>query len=203
MTATPDDPNARGAEDFDAEFAALMQGMNFDESLFGSVPDDLSSLDDSAPVADPSEPKPIAIVATPLASAKALAGVVRLAMAAVDDSVEFPAGAVTAEAESGALVIGEVPEEEAHTLARLTSLGLQRQGIVMFWRKGDRMIAARYRRGENEGEISPALVLGALSSEVEDLLLGVTSLKDIDTTYDPASLSRLDAMKWIAGGRGK
>ncbi|ANP28143.1 MULTISPECIES: hypothetical protein [Dermabacter] len=197
---TPTGPNAPGS-------AGSLTGPtpghpgHADETF--DVPDDLSGLNDTAPADDPTSPTPIAIVATPLASAKALAGVVRLALAAEDDRTPFPEGAVTANAESGAILTGNVSEEEAHTLARLASLGLQRQGVVMFWRRGDRMIACRYRYGRNEGETSPALVLGALAGEVEDLLLGLNTLEDIDETYDPSSISRLEAMKWIAGGRHK
>ena len=252
MTATPsrgdNGENDPEKAKIDAEFEAMMQGIDFDDSVLDSgeepptgyavpgslrkptgpnspgsagsltgptpghpghnhddfdVPDDLSSLNDTAPADDPDSPTPIAIVATPLASAKALAGVVRLALAAEDDRTPFPEWAVTAEAESGAILTGHVSEEEAHTLARLASLGLQRQGVVLFWRRGDRMIACRYRYGRNEGETFPALVLGALSGEVEDLLLGVDALEDFDDTYDPSSISRLEAIKWIAGGRRK
>lgn len=167
------------------------------------VPDDLSTLNDSAPAEDPNAPRPLAVIATPLASAKALAGVIRLALAAEDDMVAFPADAVTIDAETGAIVAGRISESEAHTVAHLVSLGLQRQGIVMFWRQGDRMVAVRYRNGQNEGETPPALVLGALSGEVEDLLLGVDSLDDAEDTYKPAELSRMEAMKWIALGRKK
>lgn len=165
------------------------------------VPDDISSLNDTAPAEDPNTPRPLAVIATPLASAKALAGVIRLALAAEDDVITYPDEAVTLEAESGAIVAGHLEEKDAHTVAHLVSLGLQRQGIVMFWRQGDRMIAVRYRNGRNEGETPPALVLGALSSEVEDLLLGVDSLEDVKTTYKPATISRADAIKWIALGR--
>lgn len=252
MTATPSNgengESDRDKAKIDAEFEAMMRGIDIDDSILGSgdepptgyavpgslrkptgpntpgsagsltgptpatpggsgddveVPDDPSTLHDSAPAEDPAAPTPIAIVATPLASAKALAGVVRLALAAEDDRTPFPEGAVTAQAETGAILTGHVDEEEAHTLARLVSLGLQRQGVVMFWRRGDRMIAFRYRAGRNEGETSPALVLGALAGEVEDLLLGVDALEDLEETYDPSSISRLEAVKWIAGGRRK
>lgn len=165
------------------------------------VPDDLSSLGLSPAAEDPNAPRPLAIVATPLASAKALAGVIRLALAAEDDLPTLPDGTVTLDAVSGAIAAGPLSEAEAHTLAHLTSLGLQRQGVVLFWRQGDRMIAARYRYGRNEGETPPALVLGALSGEVEDLLLGIDRLEDAEDTYDPASLSRTEAMAWIARGR--
>lgn len=167
------------------------------------IPDDLSSIHDTAPAEDPNAPTPIAVIATPLASAKALAGVIRLALAAEDDRVAFPDAAVTSDAETGAIVTGPLSESEAHTVAHLVSLGLQRQGIVMFWRQGDKMIAIRYRNGQNEGETPPALVLGALSGEVEDLLLGVDSLADLEETYKPGELSRVEAMKWIALGRKK
>lgn len=167
------------------------------------LPNDLSSLSATAPAEDPNDPTPIAIVATPLASAKALAGVIRLAMAAEDDVTAIPAGSRTLDAESGAIVAGHLGEEDAHTLAHLTSLGLQRQGVVLFWRKGDRMTATRYKYGRNEGDVSPALVLGALSGEVEDLLLGVDDLDDDEETFDPGSIGRVEAMKWIASGRKK
>lgn len=206
MTTTPDGPTGPSDKDrVDAEFEAMMQGLDFDTTGLEDMP--------PSQQADPGEEpggedradseQPIAIVATPVASAKALAGVIRLAMAAAEDDLALPVGSITADADSGALAIGPLTEADAHTLAALVSTGLQRQGVVLFWRQGDRMTGTRYKQGQRGEDVPPAFVLGALDQQVEDLLLGAESVAGLEEVYDPAALSRTEAMKWIATGRKK
>ncbi|MCG7427111.1 hypothetical protein MHY20_05700 [Helcobacillus sp. ACRRO] len=200
MTQSPQGPDDK--DRVDAEFAAMMEGLDFDTS---SLDDPLTAAGgpaaDSSQAQDPSAPAPIAIVATPVATAKALAGVIRLAMAAKEDPCALPTGSATIDADSGALAVGPLTEADAHRLAGLVSIGLQRQGVVLFWRQGDRMTATRYRSGERMDDVPPAFVLGALDSRVEDLLLGAESVAEAENVYDPAELSRTEAVKWIATGR--
>lgn len=203
MTQSPQGPDDK--DRVDAEFAAMMEGLDFDTS---SLDDPLTAAGghsagsaDQAQAQDPSTPAPIAIVATPVATAKALAGVIRLAMAAKEDPCALPTGSATIDADSGALAVGPLTEADAHRLAGLVSIGLQRQGVVLFWRQGDRMTATRYRSGERMDDVPPAFVLGALDSRVEDLLLGAESVAEAENVYDPAELSRTEAVKWIATGR--
>ena len=215
MTTTPDGPTGPSDKDrVDAEFEAMMQGLDFDTtglddpavgtgSAGQGAGEDPRGGDQAADGVDADQPPPIAIVATPVASAKALAGVIRLAMAAKEDDLALPIGSITTDADSGALAIGPLTEDEAHKLASLVSTGLQRQGVVLFWRQGDRMTGTRYRQGERGEDVPPAFVLGALDQQVEDLLLGAESVAGLDEVFDPSALSRTEAMTWIAKGRKK
>lgn len=72
---------------------------------------------------------------------------------------------------------------------------------MLFWRRGDRMTATRYRNGERGDDVSPALVLGAVSDTVEELLLGAVTLADLGEGIDPATISRTQALQWIPSGR--
>jgi hypothetical protein len=99
--------------------------------------------------------------------------------------------------------VGALQEDAAHDLAAVVSTALQRHGVVLFWRRGDRMVATRYKEGERGDDVSPALVLGAMSDEVEQLLLGALDLEELPEGYDPSQLSRAEALKWISRGRRK
>src|SRR5699024_10707939 len=90
----------------------------------------------------------VAVIATSVASAKALAGVVRLGREARTDGIDIPVGTRTHDSSTGAIAIGPLAEAAAHDLAAIASTALQRNGIVLFWRRGDRMTATRYKNGE-------------------------------------------------------
>ena len=196
-----DRPEEEGAEprppsDIDAEFARLTESLELDEQPL-TVED---VLDAPAPDEDDSEPT-IAVVATSVASAKALAGAIRLGREARTDGIDIPVGTRTIDTPSGALALGPLREQGAHDLAAIASTALQRNGIVLFWRRGDRMTATRYRGGERGEDISPAIVLGAVDDVVEQLLLGGSSLEELGEGIDPTELSRSQALKWIAFGK--
>src|SRR5699024_7360084 len=134
----PDEPREgeepRPHPDIDAEFARLTEGLSLDEDPL-TVEDVLD-----APTADEEEGEPtIAVVAPSLASAKALAGAIRLGREARTDGIDIPTGTSTHDTPSGALAVGPLREAAAHDLAAIASTALQRSGIVLFWRRGDRM----------------------------------------------------------------
>jgi len=202
-TVDPEEPRADGtggegsgrpADDIDAEFARLMEGISLDDAPL-TVEDVLSE-----PSEEDSEPT-VAVVATSVVSAKALAGVVRLGREAREDGIDIPAGTRTLDTETGAIAAGPLAEAAAHDLAAIASTALQRNGIVLFWRRGDRMTATRYKNGERGEDISPAIVLGAVDDLVEELLLGATDLAELGEGLDPAALSRAEALEWIASGK--
>lgn len=157
-------------------------------------------LDSPAPEEEGGEPT-IAVVATSVASAKALAGAIRLGREARTDGIDIPTGTRTFDTPSGALAVGPLRETAAHDLAAIASTALQRNGIVLFWRRGDRMTASRYRNGERGEDISPAIVLGAVDDVVEQLLLGAMTLEQLGEGIDPSVLSRSQALQWIAFGK--
>ncbi|APX32542.1 hypothetical protein BH708_07185 [Brachybacterium sp. P6-10-X1] len=191
------DPTSSGppADDIDAEFARLTEGLSFDDAPL-TVEDVLSdgTEDDQEPT--------MAVVATSVASATALAGAIRLGREARTDGIDIPAGSRTLDTRTGAIAVGALAETAAHDLAAIASAALQRNGIVLFWRRGDRMTATRYRNGQRGEDISPAIVLGAVDDVVEELLLGATDLGELDEGIDPATITRAEALSWIAG-KGK
>ncbi|MFC0672911.1 hypothetical protein [Brachybacterium hainanense] len=201
-----EDPR-RPDDDIDAEFARMMEGMSLSEEPL-TVEDVLSA--PSAvpePEADAAgaeeEPAPIAVVATSVAAAKALAGAIRLGREARSDGVDIPAGTLVFGSETGAFAAGRLDEASAHDLAAVMSTALQRAGVVLFWRRGDRMTATRYHGGQRGEDVSPALVLGAVDPLVEQLLLGALDLAEIGEGIDPASISRAQAVRWVAFRRKK
>ncbi len=182
----------RGSEDIDAEFARMMQGLDLGGEL---------TADDVLNAASDDEEPCVAVVATSVATAKALAGAIRLGREARTDGIDVPAATRVHETETGAIAVGPLPEVQAHDLAAIVSTALQRHGLVLFWRRGDRMTATRYQNGERGQDISPAIVIGALDGVIEELLLGATSLEELGEGVDPTSITRAQALQWIAFGR--
>ncbi|MGO2558136.1 hypothetical protein [Brachybacterium sp.] len=202
-TVDPEDPRTGGtgdegahrpADDIDAEFARLMEGVSLEDAPL-TVEDVLSE-----PAEEDGEPT-VAVIATSVVSAKALAGVIRLGREARTDGIDIPTGTRTLDTSTGAIAAGPLAETAAHDLAAITSAALQRNGIVLFWRRGDRMTATRYKNGERGEDISPAIVLGAVDDVVEELLLGATDLAELGDGLDPSGLSRAEALEWIASGK--
>lgn len=204
-TVDPEDPRQDGpdqqpegagrpSDDIDAEFARMMEGI----SLEGDAP--LTVEDVLTDGGEDQEPS-IAVIATSVATAKALAGVVRLGREARTDGIDIPVGTRTHDTSTGAIAVGPLAETAAHDLAAIASTALQRNGIVLFWRRGDRMTATRYKNGERGEDISPAIVLGAVDDLVEELLLGATGVDELGEGLDPAALSRTEALAWIASGK--
>ena len=204
-TVDPEDPRQDGpdqqpegagrpSDDIDAEFARMMEGISLEEDAPLTVEDVLT---DGGEDQEPS----IAVIATSVATAKALAGVVRLGREARTDGIDIPGGTRTHDPSTGAIAGGPLAETAAHDLAAIASTALQRNGIVLFWRRGDRMTATRYKNGERGEDISPAIVLGAVDDLVEELLLGATGVDELGEGLDPAALSRTEALAWIASGK--
>ena len=193
----PDD-SGRPTDDIDAEFARLMEGLSL-ESLEEDAP--LTVEDVLSDSSEEDEVPSVAVIATSVASAKALAGVVRLGREARTDGLDIPVGTRTHDSGTGAIAVGPLAETAAHDLAAIASTALQRNGIVLFWRRGDRMTATRYKNGERGEDISPAIVLGAVDDLVEELLLGATGLDELGEGLDPSVLSRTEALAWIASGK--
>lgn len=240
MSTPPIEPGeGHDDQDIDAEFARMMQGVELDApdletpetpgpeasgpedsvpSADGTtapgMPEELTVEDITAAAGQGDQPTPIAVVATSVASAKALAGAVRLGKEAREDGIELPAGTRIHGTGTGAIALGELSETEAHDLAAIVSTALQRHGVVLFWRRGDRMTATRYREGERGDDVSPALVLGAVDGAVEQLLLGAITPAELPGSggrrrgkddeaegIDPSAISRAQALTWLATGR--
>ncbi|UYG15583.1 hypothetical protein BRM3_07950 [Brachybacterium huguangmaarense] len=215
---TPDDPrpgDGRPDDDIDAEFARMMEGLDLEEPEPPSA-DATSDADGELTeltvedvlgtaegVEDPDAPRPIAVVATSVASAKALAGALRLASDTRSETAETPEGTHILDTDSGAIALGALDETSAHELAAQISGALQRLGIVLFWRRGDRMTATRYRQGERGEDVSPTILLGGVAPAVEQLLLGSVDAEELGEGIDPRGVTRMQALRWIATGRRK
>ncbi|MCS6711120.1 hypothetical protein JSY14_03485 [Brachybacterium sp. EF45031] len=212
---TPDAPRPddHSPEDIDAEFARMMEGLDLEDVPEATAPGSAAPRGevgrrDDAPdpfdeLQEQTEPT-LAVVATAVASARALAGAVRLGQEARTDGLVVPPGTRIHETGTGAIAVGALDETGAHELAAVVSTALQRNGVVLFWRRGDRMTATRYRDGSRGDDVSPALVLGAVDGLVEQLLLGAQDLDDLGEGHDPSRLSRAEALEWLSDdGRGR
>ena len=106
-------------DDIDAEFARLTQGLDLGEDQPLTAEDVLGEDGE----------QPIAVIATSVASAQALAGAVRLGREARTDGIDIPAGTAAFDTGTGAVAVGALTETAAHDLAAITSTALQRNGI--------------------------------------------------------------------------
>lgn len=219
--STPERPRDHDGDDIDAEFARLTEGLGLDAPDAASGGGDPANGDTEQPLTvedvlasaedtDGGEPS-IVVIATAVASPRALAGAIRLgadADAPETDEVgtapaQIPSSVRVHPGEFGALVIGSAREEDAHRLATIVSAVLQRKGIVLFWRRGERMTATRYRDGQRGEDVSPALVLGAVDPAVEQIVLGALDPAQLGEGHDPSALSREEAEAWIREGNRK
>lgn len=172
---------------------------------------------DAVGAADAEAPRPLALIATSVASAKALAGALRLAGDAhrTDRAAESATGAPDTEncgpdaalrvhgTDAGAVVVAALDEADAHAAASRVSAALAKLGVVLFWRRGDRMTATRYRAGERGDDVSPVLVLGGVDPKVEQIMIGAAEADDLGEGIDPSTVSRMQALRWLATGRGR
>ena len=174
-----DDTTGRGPEpeDIDAEFARLTEGLSLDDAPL-TVEDVLSDAS-AAPRRTTSPPSPWS---PPVATAKALAGVIRLGREATDGSTSPP----TAPSTPAPALSPSAPTAAAHDPPRHLHRP-QRNGIVLFWRRGDRMTATRCKNGERE-DISPAIVLGV--STISSRSRRRRDLAEELGGLDPAALTR-------------
>ena len=211
MTLTPDGgrdddrPDNSSSSDIDAEFARMIEGFD--------IPDDLSSLDDEG-----AAPPALAVVATAVASAKALAAALKLsgatkqgrgsAASEPDDAdaapiAGLPANARVLDTEMGAIVLAQTDQEGAQALAATVSRALQQLGVLLFFRARDQMTATRYKEGERGDDVPPAIVLGGMDRQLEQLMLGSIDASSFGDGIDPATITTFQALRWIASGRGK
>lgn len=213
-------------EDLDAEFAALMAGLDLDTSQEDSsawdpgsleVPEDTSALD-SQDVTATAKAVKVAVVLTPLASADALAAL--CAMSDLDCTV-VPArsGAfavkefVSAHAQwDVAELLGGAETEPAEAAELASALSrLSRGGVVLLTADlatdvgielglSGTITARRYENGTAGQEASAGLLLSAVDQVVEDVLLGLTKAEDVKGAVRSSQVRASRAMRWL--GRG-
>ena len=220
----------RDGDDIDAEFAALVEGLDL-SAHEGDGPADRAAAPGDAPHNSYSAPEPagtapkaikIAVVLTPLASANALAAL--CAMSDLDCTI-VPArsGAiavkefVSAHAEwDVAELLGGVETEpaEAAELAKALSR-LSRGGVVLMTADlatdvgiesglSGTITARRYENGAAGEEASSGLLLSAVDQVVEDILLGIVRADDVEGALRSGEVTPGRAMRWFGRGlRGR
>lgn len=213
-------------EELDAEFAALMAGLDLDASQEDAsaldpgsleVPEDTSGLD-SQDVTSTAKAVKVAVVLTPLASADALAALcamsdldcavvpARSGAFAVKEFVSAHAQWDVAELLGGA----ETEPAEAAELAGALSR-LSRGGVVLLTADlatdvgiesglSGTITARRYENGTAGQEASAGLLLSAVDQVVEDVLLGLTRAEDVKGAVRSSQVRASRAMRWL--GRG-
>ncbi|WP_058235586.1 hypothetical protein [Devriesea agamarum] len=163
-------------------------------------PDSELTVDDILAAGDANKTPPMAVIVTPIASAKGLAGLLRIRRDAggKDPDAALPESLRVIPCPSGAIAVASLDESTAHRVGELISRVLVRVPVALFWRRGDQMTATRYHGGERGDDVPPALVLGACDDLVEDFLLGVATVDDRDDAIDPFSIGKMQALAWIA-----
>ncbi|HEY8718402.1 hypothetical protein [Pengzhenrongella sp.] len=145
-----------------------------------SVPDDASALLGEVSVA---------IILTPVANAEALAATCAIAKIKLD-AVPSRVGAFgvckATDADAPALAAGSV--------SRL----LRGVPIVLLQRREGQISASRWLDGEQGDDLAPGLVLSDAPEVLEDLLIGATTVGEVEGVVSSVGMSRLKAMKVLA-----
>ena len=130
---------------------------------------------------------PVALLVTQVATAEALAAAAALAKVRLD-AVATPIGAIGVCRDTGP---GE-PEVAAGALTRL----LPAVPLILLVNRENQVAASRWQGGADAGELAPALVLDGAPAEVEDLLLGQTTVGDLGSVS--SDMSRWKATRLLA-----
>ena len=112
-------------------------------------------------------PPPVALLVTQVATAEALAAAGALAQVRLD-AVATPIGAIGVCRDTAP---GE-PEAVAGALSRM----LPAVPLILLVNRENQVSASRWQSGADAGPLAPALVLDGAPAEVEDLLLGQTTV---------------------------
>ncbi|WP_067781237.1 hypothetical protein [Actinomyces vulturis] len=163
----------------------------------------------------------IAVVVTPVASAKALAGMCALAGLKCW-VVPSSSGALAVKEFTSAHTTWDISEltggmdSEPTQAAELASelSALSRDGVILLTadlatdvgiEQGlSGHITARHYANRQPGEdVSPGMILNSIDGLAEDLLLGLTSVSDIDGVIDTTDMPRSTAMRFFGHGLRK
>ncbi|WP_098454650.1 hypothetical protein [Sanguibacter antarcticus] len=136
----------------------------------------------------------IAIILTQVATAEALAAACALSKIQVD-AVTSPIGAYAVCRDAS----GDGPE----ALAKAVSTLVKTVPLVLVEMEGGQISAGQWQAGERTGDLAPGLVLDGAPHEFEDLLLGVTSVKDLDGVVSSSGISRWKAARSLAAAGGR
>ena len=142
---------------------------------------------------EPAAPK-IAVILTQVATAEALAAACALSKVAVD-AVGSPIGAYAVCRDAS----GDTPQ----TLAKAVSALVKTVPLILFEVDGGQISAGQWQAGERTGDLAPGLVLDGAPHELEDVLLGATSVQDLDGVVSSSGMSRWKAIRALAAPGGR
>ena len=207
MTMTPDFPGEYDGLDFELpdDFVVPDDLSELDTALpptshetrDGRIIDDDDLLDfdpvqlDSELAAMTGEQPEIAVLVTPVADARALAGICVLSGAM----------ALAIPTETGALALledleGEAPARAAQAAAEL----IAPFPVLLVTKAAGQLKASRYQEGQSASEVPAGLVVAGASGTLEDLLVGAVPPSELPGTVSSRGVSRTKAMMWLTGG---
>jgi len=132
---------------------------------------------------------PVAVVLTQVAAAQGLAAACAMGKVAID-AVPTPIGAVAVCRDTAD---GE-PERVAHVISRL----LAHSHAVLVVQRDGRLTASRWTAGERGEDLAAGLLLDGAPQQVEDLLLGTTTVADLEGAVSSVGMSRWRATRLLA-----
>lgn len=152
------------------------------------IPDDLSGL--SAFGGETTSAPTLAIVLTQVAGAEPLAAACALAKVA-GDVFATSVGAVLVCRD----LAGGAPARDAAAVSQVV------RGVpaILVERREGQLTAARFQDGTRGDDLPAGLVLDGAPSELEDLLLGATTLADLPEVLATDGISRLKAARLLGG----
>lgn len=169
--------------------------MNPDQTADGAddlggfeIPDDLSGL---SPFGGETASTPtLAIVLTQVAGAEPLAAACALAKV-TGDVFATSVGAVLVCRD----LTGDAPARDAAAVSQVV------RGVpaILVERREGQLTAARFQDGARGDDLPAGLVLDGAPAELEDLLLGATSLADMPDVLPTDGISRLKAARLLGG----
>ena len=131
----------------------------------------------------------VAVLLTQVANAEALAAACALNKFKVD-AVSSPIGAYA--------IIPETTDGYPEKVAKAVSQLVKSVPVILIQATSGQMKAQQWEAGEVKGNIPVALVLDGAPHELEDVLLGETTVADLDGVVSSAKISRFKAMRLLA-----
>ncbi|ACV08750.1 hypothetical protein [Jonesia denitrificans] len=97
----------------------------------------------------------------------------------------------------GAYAVTQPNQSGEQLAAALTALAKQAPAVLVSAHDGQ-IHASQWEEGAKVGDLPPGLVLDGAPHELEDLLLGQTSIDTLPDVVDASTISRFKAMRMLA-----
>jgi hypothetical protein len=89
------------------------------------------------------------------------------------------------------------------TLAQSVSTLVKTVPLILVESSAGQITASQWQAGERTSDLAPGLVLDGAPHEFEDLLLGTTSVGDLDGVVSSSGMSRWKAVRSLAAPGGR